>query len=619
MKTLASALVDTRETYLALHTQKEDLFWTVKMGLASDPDAASKSFAKAEIELNRFLQDPTRFERLRSANGRESLSDSERRELDGWLRLLRCHTIESEAARRLSEDIVEAEAALARARGGMKCGYVDPSTGTFVSASTNKLALLVSNDPQESVRKAAFEGLRDVETFVLNHGFLDIVKLRNRLGRMLGFEDYYDWKVNVAERMRKKEVFARLQGFLTATDAHSRQELKRFAAAHGEQALDPWNFLFLRAGALSRELDPFFPFAESFERWGRSFNAMGVKYRGATLTLDLVDRPGKYENGFMHGPGPAYYENGQWKPARINFTANAVPGAVGSGLRATETFFHEGGHAAHFSNITAGSPCFSVEFPPTSVAYAETQSMFMDSLLGDAEWRRLYAKAEDGTPFPFELVEKSVRELQPFKAWDTRRLITVPMGEGAIYELPEDELTPERVLTLLRKVERDTQGLTSSARPILAVPHLLAGESSAYYHAYVLAEMAVHQTRAFFLKRDGYLTDNPRIGPDLARAYWECGNLRTHDQTLEALTGAPLSADALVEEATRSVEETLALERARWEAAETRGVNRQRVELDATIRVMHGRELVATTEGATFESAARTFAAWVEGIESAAT
>ena len=38
-------------------------------------------------------------------------------------------------------------------------------------------------------------------------------------------------------------------------------------------------------------------------------------------------------------------------------------------------------------------------------------------------------------------------------------------------------------------------------------------------HGYVLAEMAVHQTRYFFLRRDGHLIDNPRIGPELCASY----------------------------------------------------------------------------------------------------
>lgn len=619
MSHLTALLADVRATYLELHTRKEEAFWTAKMGLSDDPARASQALADAEVALNRMLQDPARLETLTSAAKASGGTEAQRTELAGWIRMLRCHTLEDAGARALSEEIVQAEAALGSARGGMKLGYVAPATGAFVEASTNKLALLVANDPDEAVRKAAHQGLRSVEDFVLDHGFLDIVKLRNRLGRRLGFEDYYDWKVSVAEGMRKRDVFARLEAFLDATAQRTREELARFAGVHGASALEPYNFLFLRAGALAQALDPYFPFARSFARWGRSFAALGVKYRQAQLTLDLVDRRGKYENGFMHGPGPALFDDeGRWVPARINFTANAVPGAVGSGLRATETFFHEGGHAAHFANITAGSPCFSVEFPPTSVAYAETQSMFMDSLLGDPDWRRLYATDAQGRPMPFELIERGVRESQPFRGWDTRRLITVPMGERALYELPEAELQADRVLEVLRGIERDTQGLTSATRPILAVPHLIAGESSAYYHAYVLAEMAVHQTRAFFLQRDGYLADNPRIGPELERAYWNEGNRRTHDETLVALTGQPLSADALVAVSNRSVDEALEQARASWEAAGGRQPYAGAVELDATIRVMHGREEVASTESASFEDAAARFAAWVLDLEAQA-
>lgn len=615
MSHLTPLIADLRTTYLELHTRKEDLFWTVKMGLSDDASAASKALADADVALNRFLQDPARLVALVDAQKVSGGTEAERTELAGWIRMLRCHTLEDPEARALSEQIVQAEAALGRARGGMELGYTDPNTGAFVRATTNKLALLVANDPDERVRKAAHEGLRSVERFVLDHGFLDIVRMRNKLGRMLGFEDFYDWKVSVAEGMRKRDVFARLEAFLSATAARTKEELARFAAQHGPSALEPWNFTFLRAGALAKELDPYFPFAESFRRWGRSFAAMGVKYREALLTLDLVDRQGKYENGFMHGPGPTFFEDGSWKSARINFTANAVPGATGSGLRATETFFHEGGHAAHFANITAGSPCFSVEFPPTSVAYAETQSMFMDSLLGDPDWRRRYATGPDGQPVPFALVEKSVRESQPFRGWDTRRLITVPMGERALYEMSEAELTPDNVIATLRRIEHETQGLTSAPRPILAVPHLISGESSAYYHAYVLAEMAVHQTRAFFLQRDGFLADNPRIGPDLERAYWADGNRRTHDETLVALTGKPLSADALVEVSNRTVDQALAEAKASWDAAASRAPFKGAVDLGATIRIVHGRQTVASTESATFEQAADTFASWVQGLE----
>lgn len=613
-------LVTLRNDYLALHTAKEDLFWQVKMGLADDPSAAADAQAKADLAYNAFLQEPIRINELRAASQDASLSTSDRAEVDGWLRLFQCYTLEDPAAQALSAEILALESELAKKRSVMASGYVDPMTEVFTPASTNKLALLIANDPNEAVRKAALEGLYGVETFVLEHGFLDIVRLRNRLGRMLGYDDYYDWKVFIAEGQRKVDIFKRLAHFLAATEAHTREELQRFQAAHGPDALEPHNFQFLRAGGLSKLLDPYFPFAESFGRWGRSFAALGIKYRGADLTLDLVDRAGKYENGFMHGPGPTYFDDvGAWRSARINFTANAVPGAVGSGLSAATTLFHEGGHAAHFSNVTAGSPCWSNEFAPTSVAYAETQSMFLDSFLGDADWRAKYAKNADGEPVPWSLIERQVREEQPFKGWDVRRLITVPMGERMLYELDEAELTPARVLSELRRIEREVQGLSASARPVLAVPHLLAAESSAYYHAYVLAEMAVQQTRAFFLERDGQLTDNPRIGPDLTSAYWECGNRSTHDETLIALTGSPLMADALIAEANMPVADALAAARVAYDAALAGpAANSAEPNLDATIRIVHGREEVANTADGGFTHAASRFAQWVRGLEESA-
>lgn len=146
--------------------------------------------------------------------------------------------------------------------------------------------------------------------------------------------------------------------------------------------------------------------------------------------------------------------------SRANFTSLATPDAVGSGKTALVTLLHEGGHAAHFANITQYSPLFSQvggsgsmgvcrcesgvsrgvwvgrrscgcnkgydgwryctilpglcapllpptylqwvasalaqERAPTSVAYAENQSMFLDSLAGDADWLGRYAKSRWG-------------------------------------------------------------------------------------------------------------------------------------------------------------------------------------------------------------------------------
>lgn len=611
MTQLHTRLRDLADTYLELHTKKEDLFWEAKMGLGADAGVSQKALGDAEIALNRFLQDPARLNELRKLEASNDGTHEEKATLAGWIAMFSAHVIEDPRGRALGERIVEKESELQHARGEMKLGYVDPKTKEFVAASSVKLGLMVRTASDEALRRAAYEGLFSIETFVLENGFLDIVRMRNELGRLLGYEDYYDYRVHVVERMSKKHLFSILTNLVQRTETRTRESLAAFAAKHGKSALDPWNFVFLRSGDVTRAMDPYFGFGEAFRRWGQSFAALGVKYRNATLTLDLVDRKGKYENGFMHGPGPAFFKDGAWNAARINFTANAIPGALGSGLRAAETLFHEGGHAAHFSNILSNAPCFSQEFAPTSVAYAETQSMFMDSLLGDADWRAKYARDAKGNVMPLALIDDSIRERQPFRGWEVRAMTTVPFGEKAIYELPENELTPTRVIETLREIEQTMQGLSSGLRPILSVPHLLAGESSAYYHGYILAEMAVQQTRAFFLARDGKLTDNAKIGPDMSKGYWAPGNQRSFDETVVAVTGKSLSADALADDCNETVENAVNAAHEAYARALQEGPYTGPVELDASIRVIHGKTEVASTERGGFDGAAGDFARWI--------
>ncbi|MBL8859140.1 MAG: peptidase M3 [Planctomycetes bacterium] len=613
--------------YERLHTQKEDAFWKAYMGNAADPAAARAELDRLEIELSEFLRDPARLASVRDeiARAEATLDGAEESgkpsgedltALSGWLATFEAHVIDSAEARALADEIVAAEGALALARGKLQLDYTDEN-GTVVECGMTKLGALMSTSSHEAVRRSAWDGLRRIEPYVLQNGFLEVVRLRNRLGRMLGAEDYYDWKVRRVEGISKAEIFERLDDLEAQTRATARKSIDDLLAQRGADAVKPWNLRFVVAGDLTKEQDPYFPFARALDRWARSFAALGIFYNDAELVLDLVDRKGKYENGFMHGPVPAWREDGRWRPARIQFTANAIPGQVGVGRRATETLFHEGGHAAHFANIDMPAPCFAQEFAPSSVAMAETQSMFLDSLLGDPDWQARYAHTLDGEPMPHELILKGIEIAQPLAAWNIRAMCAVCYAERALYEIPDSELTAERVLRELRAVEERLLFLDGgSPRPTLAVPHLLSGESSAYYHGYVLAEMAVQQTRAFFRARDGYLVDNPRIGPDLREHYWRQGNALTFFDFVENLTGAPLTARAMAGDANRSVAEALSEARADLQRAALKPRADVAIDLGAKLRVVHGRETIAELGAAGFEPFERAFAQWIRRLES---
>jgi hypothetical protein len=612
--TTASFVAELNQRYERLHTAKEDAFWTAYMGLAHDAAAARAAFDRQEIELKRFLQDPARLAEVRAqlADGGDAETVTA---LRGWEATFAAHVIETPQARALAEEIIAAEGALAGARGSMALGFTDPATRQFTPASSVRLAAMLLSEPDEPRRRAAWEGLRSIEPFVLEHGFVELVRMRNRLGRLLGGEDFYDATVRRVERLSKPQIFGWLDELELATRDAGRRSVEQLGAQRGAP-VTPWSVRYWSTGDATREQDPYFPFGPALLRWGRSMAALGVDYAGATVVVDLVDRKGKYENGFMHGPVPAWRQGGRRRPARIQFTANAVPGLVGSGRRATDTLFHEGGHAAHFANIDMPAPCFAQEFAPSSVAFAETQSMFMDSLVSDADWQARYATTRDGAPMGPELILRGIRARQPMAAWELRQRLSVCYAEKAIYEIPDAQLSPQRILDAIRDVERRLLFLQDgSPRPVLAVPHLLSGESSAYYHGYVLAEMAVQQTRAHFLARDGHLVDNPRIGPALREAYWKPGNSRGFAELVGALTGAPPSPRHLAQQVNRTAEEAAAQAQAALTRLSSVPERRGPVALNCTLRAAHGNETIAATQGTAaegrFEECARQFEAWI--------
>lgn len=67
-------------------------------------------------------------------------------------------------------------------------------SGAFTAASSVQLRNLMRVAEAEATRKSAYDGLRSVGPFVAE-AFLEIVKDRNKLARLLGFQDFYDYKV----------------------------------------------------------------------------------------------------------------------------------------------------------------------------------------------------------------------------------------------------------------------------------------------------------------------------------------------------------------------------------------------------------------------------------------
>jgi hypothetical protein len=169
------------------------------------------------------------------------------------------------------------------------------------------------------------------------------------------------------------------------------------------------------------------------------------------------------------------------------------------------------------------------------------------------------------------------------------------------------------VTRLARKTEKDIFNLDGVNRPLLAIPHLLSDSGACSYQGYLLAHMAVSQTRAHFKGKFGALTDEPRIGPEIAAAYWAPGNSITHAESVKRLTGQSLGGDALAAECNRTNDEVWAAAQASIASLATRPEvgTLDTVDLDAKIRVVHGKEVIAEQK-TSFARLSKDFESWID-------
>nr|MDQ2932863.1 M3 family metallopeptidase [bacterium] len=342
--------------------------------------------------------------------------------------------------------------------------------------------------------------------------------------------------------------------------------------------------------------------------WGRSFAAMGIRFFGGTVTLDLLDRKGKWNNGFCHYPKLVAYPKGKRVPGSSNFTSNTIHTQVGSGVQGIHTVFHEAGHAADRLGSFQTEVCVNHEYPPSSISWAETHSMFMDTISSSIEWRTRYAKNEKGEVYPFSIFENKVRQLAPLRPLEMMGICSVVFFEKEIYECKN--LTPQKVREIARKINKKYYDRSEDSISILNVPHIYSWESSAYYHGYGLAELTVCQWREYFMKKYGYIVDNPKVGKEILKMFTYASVFPAKKLVIMA-TGKKLSPDAFIRKVTLPIEKIISSALTKIKRLEKVPEFTKKINLDGRIIMMHGKEKI-TDNKKSFEDMDKKYRSWLK-------
>ena len=592
-------LQNLNSTYVNLHQKFEELFWLFKMGDHSVEEAMNETEKTRDL----FRSDAGNLNCVKEALTVSGLANDEVKRLEVWKNFFQLYQTPIKLTS-LRDKISVLEGRVAKKFATRKEGYKDPNTGEFVPASKSKIRMIMRTNSDEAVRKACFDALEEMSLDAVGE-YVELVAMRNQFARALGYDDFYAYKLRLSEGMAKNEVFD-VFGEIYERTKYALADIRDLEAIK-PGLRKPWNFGFMMTGSFILEEDPYYIFDEALMGWGRSFSALGINYRGGKLQLDLLDRQGKYNNGFCHYPMIVNFNDGKRNPGAANFTCNAIYGQPGSGNLAYETLFHEAGHAADRLASEQTEVCLNTEWPPASIAWAETHSQFLDTMFSSIEWRTRYAKDKDGNPYPLELFERKARQVRILSPLALNSIMMVSEFEKRVYE--EQNLTPEKVVKIAKEVSRKYTDYSEDSLWILSVPHIYDWENSAYYHSYGLAILALDQWRKYFYDKYGYIVDNPNVGDEMAKV-WKLGSAKTFPEFVRMATGKNLSPKAFLEDVTMNIEKYLARARRRIERMKSILEITRPVELNADIKMVHGKEIIADNS-VSFEDMARKYGEWL--------
>lgn len=484
--------------------------------------------ARLDEHIRTMLSEPGRLRAVRELRRGGSSGDAVvDRQLEVLERLLAAHQMPPETLKAL----VALETALDSAFNN----YRAELDGRRVSDNELRQVLQKSDDAGE--RRRAWEASKQVGAEVETR-LLDLIRLRNRSARELGYRDYYAMMLELDE-LEESQLFDLLdrveRGTRERFDAY-RTELderlsRRFRITPDQ--VRPWHLadpFFQEAPSAQVDLDRYFLQHDVVSLADRFFGSVGLPLDGLLARADLHEKPGKSQHAFCLSVD---------RSDDVRVLCNVTPTEFWMSV-----VLHEFGHAVYDVAVDRALPWLLRA--PAHTLTTEASAMLFGRLSKSAAWLARYAGVDAGEADRVgDELRRATRDQLLVQA---RWCLVMAHMERELYRDPDQPLNAlwwdfvERFQRVRRPEGRDAPDWASKIHFSVA---------PVYYHNYLLGEMLASQLQGAALRELGGWTSfvsRPELGSFLVRRLYRSGKLHDWRDTVRHATGEPLAPDAFVAE-----------------------------------------------------------------------
>lgn len=489
-------------------------------------DADYKEYDRLQVQIHTLYNDPDSFAFLKEWKETRIVQDGIlRRQME----LLYLFFLRDQIEPDLMKQIVDLDAKIQKKyntfRGEMEGKKV----------TNSDVYRILTTEKDSHIRELAWRASKQVGDAIAGD-LIQLVKLRNRAARSLGFENFHTFTIETGEQNVDdlNDIFQTLDDLTRQPFAEMKKELDEILAKGFDvdpSNLAPWHYhdpFFQRTPQVYElDLDPYYKKFDVKKLAERFYAGVGLPVDEILAKSDLYDREGKNPHAFSQDID---------RKGDVRILAN-----LNNDERWMETILHELGHAIYDKNHDMSLP-FLLREPAHSFT-TEAIAMLFGRLSRNAVWMRSTLNLPDGQYAALAEAARKYTRCQQilFVRW----ALVMFNFEKQLYADPDQKLND-----LWWNLVKNYQLLNPPSGPHGAdwAAKLHFTIAPCYYHNYMLGELLASQLHATIVRdvfkrtTDAHMTyvNNRAIGDFLRENVFAPGTRYRWDEMIERATGEPL-------------------------------------------------------------------------------